>query len=337
MTCHIDFLPYSCQADDMLRNVAVLVMDRVAPFELGVLCEVFGIDRSDQGLPTYDFAVASPGARQVGTTGGFTVQPAHDLDRLDAADLVGVPAMGTDVQVPDEVVAALRRASDRGAWIISVCSGIFVLQAAGLLDGRRCTTHWMYAAELAERCPTAIVDPDVLYVQDGRLVTSAGTSAGIDACLHIVRAEHGARVANGVARRMVVPPHREGGQRQYVEAPVPPPRRAQALVPLLDWVVEHLDASHTVESLAVRANMSPRTFARRFRAETGTTPYSWLTAQRLLLAERLLEETDEPVEVVAERAGFGTAPVLRHHFGQHRHTTPQAFRRAFRRGHEIAG
>jgi AraC family transcriptional regulator, transcriptional activator FtrA len=320
----------------VLRNVAVLVMDSVAPFELGVLCEVFGVDRSDQGLPRYDFAVCSPGARPVSTTTGFTVHPERDLDRLDAADLVGVPAMGTDVQVPDEVIAALRRAADRGAWVVSVCSGIFVLEAAGLLDGRRCTTHWMYAAELAERCPSASVDPDVLYVQDGRLVTSAGTAAGIDACLHIVRQEHGARIANGVARRMVVPPHRDGGQRQYVEAPLPPPRVGETLVPLLDWLVEHLDRPHTVETLAARAHMSPRTFARRFRAETGTTPYSWLTAQRLLLAERLLEETDEPVEVVAERSGFGTAPVLRHHFGQHRHTTPQAFRRAFRRGHETA-
>ena len=320
----------------MLRNVAVLVMDSVAPFELGVLCEVFGVDRSDQGLPVYDFAVCSPGARPVGTTAGFTVHPAHDLDRLDAADLVGVPAMGTDVQVPREVIAALRRAADRGAWIVSVCSGIFVLQAAGLLDGRRCTTHWMYARELAERCPSASVDPDVLYVQDGRLVTSAGTAAGIDACLHIVRLEHGSKIANGVARRMVVAPHRDGGQRQFVEAPLPPPRSGETLVPLLDWLVEHLDRPHTVESLAARAHMSPRTFARRFRAETGTSPHSWLTAQRLLLAERLLEETDEPVEVVAERSGFGTAPVLRHHFGQHRHTTPQAFRRAFRRGLETA-
>jgi transcriptional regulator GlxA family with amidase domain len=339
MTSLIDILPFVCEAGGVLQNVAVLVMDNVAPFELGVLSEVFGVDRSDEGLPHYDFAVCSPGASEVTTSAGFSVHPRFDLDRLDEADLVGVPAMGTDVQVPDEVAAALRRAADRGAWVVSVCSGIFVLQQSGLIDGRRCTTHWMYAAELARRCPSASVDPDVLYVQDGKLVTSAGTAAGIDACLHIVRLEHGARVANGVARRMVVPPHREGGQRQYVETPVAPaaPAPGQTLVPLLGWLVEHLDHPHTVESLAGRAHMSPRTFARRFRAETGTTPYSWLTAQRLLLAERLLEETDEPVEVVAERAGFGTAPVLRHHFGQHRHTTPQAFRRAFRRDHELAG
>jgi AraC family transcriptional regulator, transcriptional activator FtrA len=322
----------------VLTNVAVVVLDNVAPFELGVLSEVFGVDRSDDGLPRYDFAVCSPDARAVTSNAGFSVQPQFGLDRMDAADLVAVPAMGTDVHVPPEVSAALRRAVDRGAWVVSVCSGIFVLQQSGLLDGRRCTTHWMYASELSERCPSAVVDPDVLYVQDGKLVTSAGSAAGIDACLHVVRLEHGARVANGVARRMVVPPHREGGQRQYVEAPVAAtPSPGHTLVPLLAWVVEHLADQHTVESLAARAHMSARTFARRFRAETGTTPYSWLTAQRLLLAERLLEETDEPVEVVAERAGFGTAPVLRHHFGQHRRTTPQAFRRAFRREHELAG
>jgi AraC family transcriptional activator FtrA len=316
----------------MLNDVAVLVMDAVAPFELGVLCEVFGVDRSDQGLPVYDFAVCSPGALPVTTNAGFRLQPTHGLQRLESADLVGIPAMGVDVQVPEEVRAALRRALDRGAWVVSVCSGIFVLNAAGLLDGRRCTTHWMYADELGVRCPTASVDPDVLYVQDGRLVTSAGSAAGIDACLHIVRQEHGAKIANGVARRMVVPPHRDGGQRQYVEAPVPAAGGADTLVPLLDWLVEHLGHAHTVQTLATRAHMSPRTFARRFRAETGSTPHTWITSQRLLLAERLLEETDEPVEAVAERSGFGSAPVLRHHFGQHRHTTPQAFRRAFRQG-----
>ena len=315
----------------MLTDVAVLVLDDVAPFELGVLCEVFGVDRSDDGLPRYDFAVCSPGGRPVTTSSGFALTPSHGLDRLDSADLVGVPAMGLDAVVPPEAAAALRRAVERGAWLVSVCSGVFVLQQAGVLDGRRCTTHWMHTAELARRCPTALVDPDVLYVQDGRLVTSAGTAAGIDACLHIVRVEHGSKVANAVARRMVVPPHRDGGQRQYVEAPLPSPRHADTLAPVLGWLVEQLAEPHTVESLAERAHMSARTFARRFTAETGTTPYSWLTQQRLLLAERLLEETDEPVETVAQRAGFGSAAVLRFHFGQHRHTTPQAFRRAFRR------
>jgi AraC family transcriptional activator FtrA len=314
----------------VLENVAVLVLDGVAPFELGVLCEVFGTDRSAQGLPRYDFAICSPGARPVVTSVGFGLTPNHDLGRLDEADLVGIPAMGTGVDVPPEVTAALRRAMERGAWVVTVCSGIFVLRASGLLDGRRCTTHWMHVDELTAACPTAVVDPDVLYVQDGRLVTSAGSAAGIDACMHILRAEHGTRVANAVARRMVIPPHREGGQRQYVETPVAS-AAGQTLAPVMAWMIEHLHEPLTVELLAVRSHTSPRTFARRFRAETGTTPYSWLTSQRLLLAERLLEEGDDAVEQVAERAGFGSAAVLRHHFSQHRRTTPQAYRRAFRR------
>jgi len=313
----------------MLKNVAVLVLDGVAPFELGVLCEVFGSDRSEQGLPRYDFAICSPGQRLVTASPGFSVSPDADLSRLDDADLVGVPAMGTDVEVPEEARAALRRAVQRGARVVSLCSGIFVLNEAGLLDDRRCTTHWMYADLLAERAPTAHVEPDLLYVQDGPLTTSAGSAAGIDACLHIVREEHGSKIANAVARRMVVPPHRGGGQRQFIEAPVPQ-ADVETLAPMLDWMVEHLSEPLTVETLADQAAMSARTFARRFRAETGTTPHSWLTAQRLLLAERLLEETDDPVELVASQAGFGTAAVLRHHFQQHRHTTPLAFRQAFR-------
>jgi AraC family transcriptional activator FtrA len=313
----------------MLKNVAVIVLDGVAPFELGVLCEVFGTDRSAQGLPRYDFAICSPGARPVTAQQGFSVTPTEDLDRLESADLIGVPAMGIHVVVPEEVSAALRRAVERGARIVTLCTGIFVLHEAGLLEGRRCTTHWMHVDELAAVCPRARLEPDLLYVQDGPLITSAGSAAGIDACLHVLRAEHGSKVANAVARRMVIPPHREGGQRQYIEAPVPC-SEAETLAPLLDWVVEHLDEAMTVETLAARSSMSARTFARRFRAETGTTPHSWLTSQRLLLAERLLEDSDDPVELVAARAGFGTAAVLRHHFQQHRHTTPVAFRHAFR-------
>ena len=316
--------------DHVLTNVAVLVMDGVAPFELGVLCEVFGTDRSAQGLPRYDFGVCSPGAAPVTTNAGYGLTPAYDLDRLDSADLIGIPAMGIDVDVSPEVAAGVRRAMDRGAWVLTVCTGIFVLQKAGLLEGRRCTTHWMHVDELLEACPTADIDPDVLYVQDGRLVTSAGSAAGIDASLHILRAEHGTRVANAVARRMVIPPHRDGGQRQYVETPVLG-ATCDTLAPTLAWMVEHLHEPLTVEQLAARNHTSPRTFARKFRAETGTTPYSWLTLQRLLLAERLLEDGDDPVELVAERSGFGTAAVLRHHFQQHRHTTPQSYRRAFRR------
>lgn len=314
----------------MLRDVAVVVLDDVAPFELGVLCEVFGIDRSEDGLPRFDFAVCSPGGRPVPTSGGFTIVPQFDLARVASADLVAVPAVPRQDAFPETVLQALREAVGRGAKVLSVCSGAFVLGAAGLLDGRRCTTHWRYSGELADAFPLADVDCDVLYVEDGPVITSAGTAAGIDACLHVVRQEFGARVAGGIARRMVVPPHRDGGQAQYVETPVPL-APAQSLQPLLEWLQAHLDEEHTVAAMAARALLSPRTFARRFQSETGTTPYAWLSARRVELAARLLEETDQPVERIAMAAGFGGAAAMRHHFTQTRGTTPQAYRRTFRR------
>lgn len=333
---YLDFLPTWGDTGTVLRDVAVLALDGVAPFELGVLCEVFGVDRTGQGLPGYDFAVCGRRPGPVRTSVGFGLQVPHGLDRAARADLVAVPAMGTDRAWPPEVLDTLRAAVARGARVLSVCSGAFVLGAAGLLDGRRCTTHWMYAAELARRHPAAVVDPDVLYVDADPVLTSAGTAAGIDLCLHLVRREHGPRVANALARRMVVPPHRDGGQAQYVEMPVPA-AQGDVLGDVLTWMATHLDADLTVESLAARAHLSPRTFARRFRAETGTTPYHWLTGQRVLRAQRLLEETDLPVEVVAQRAGFGTAAVLRHHFARWCGTTPQRYRRTFRRPAVPAG
>jgi transcriptional regulator GlxA family with amidase domain len=313
----------------MLRDVAVLALDGVAPFELGVLVEVFGVDRTEDGLPAFDFAVCSPGARPVTTSGGFDLVPRHGLDRLASADLIGVPALSDVTELPAEALAALRAAVGRGARVLSVCTGAFVLGAAGLLDGRRCTTHWRHAGELARQHPLAEVDGDVLYVEDGPVITSAGTASGIDACLHVVRAEFGARAAGALARRMVVPPHRDGGQAQYIETPVQV-APAQSLQPLLEGVLAHLDEEHTVDSLAARALLSPRTFARRFKQETGTTPHAWLSARRVELAQRLLEETDEPVERIAVLAGFGGAAAMRHHFVQARATTPQAYRRTFR-------
>lgn len=312
----------------MIRDVAVLVTDGVAPFELGVLCEVFGVDRTDDGLPPFDFAVCSPDGGPVRTSTGFAITPGHGLDRLASADLVAVPAMPRG-SAPEAVLQALRDAVARGARVLSVCTGAFVLGEAGLLDGRRCTTHWRHSCDLEEAFPDAKVDCDVLYVEDGPVITSAGTAAGIDACLHLVREEFGARAATALARRMVVPPHRDGGQAQYVETPVAP-APAQSLQPLLEWLLAHLDTEHTVESLATRALLSPRTFARRFKDETGTTPYSWLSTRRVELAARLLEESDEPVERIALLAGFGGAAAMRHHFLQVRGTTPQAYRKVFR-------
>jgi transcriptional regulator GlxA family with amidase domain len=312
----------------VLRNVAVAVCDGVSVFELGVVCEVFGLDRSDAGLPAYDFAVCAAEPAPLRTGGGFTIDTPYGLDRLRSADLVAVPHWRSLSEPPPEaLLAALREVGDRGGRVMSVCSGAFVLAAAGLLDGRRATTHWRYAAALAERYPAIDVDPNVLYVDAGPVLTSAGTAAGIDLCLHLVREAHGPAVANAVARRMVVPPHRDGGQAQYVEAPVPAPRRDD-LADVLAWAVEHLDTPLSVERLAARALMSPRTFARRFRAATGTTPYAWLLHQRTLHAQRLLED-GHAVEEVARRSGFGSAATLREHFARARGTSPSAYRRTF--------
>jgi AraC family transcriptional activator FtrA len=334
----------------MLKNVAVVLLDNVAPFELGVLCEVFGTDRGADGFPVYDFSLCSLDGRPVRARPGFTITPTHDLSALDDADLVAVPAfeagapgqprpasdtrpvepITSDPQTSRELIEALQRAEARGAYVISVCSGAFVLGDAGLLDGRRCTTHWRYADALAARFPLAKVDPNVLYVADDNVMTSAGTAAGIDLCLHLVRAEHGSAIANALARRMVVPPHRSGGQAQFVEAPVPRTATAETLEPLLEWLVTTLDEQHTVDSLAARVHMSPRTFARRFRAEAGATPHDWLTGQRLLMARQLLEDTDLAIEGIATRCGFGNAATLRHHFSKRVGATPQAYRTTFR-------
>ncbi|WP_367136522.1 helix-turn-helix domain-containing protein [Saccharothrix sp. HUAS TT1] len=312
----------------MLRTVATVVIDGLAPFEFGVICEVFGIDRTEEGIPPIDFLVCGerPGT-PIRTSVGASLTPDHGLDALDRADLVAVPAVTIRDEYPPAVVEAILRAHRRGSTLLSVCSGAFVLGAAGLLDDRRCTTHWSHAADLAERFPRAEVDPDVLFVDEGDIVTSAGTAAGIDACLHVVRRELGAAATATIARRMVVAPQRDGGQRQFVELPAP--HRADSLQPLLAWLQDHLEHEHTVTSLAERATMSERTFARRFSAETGTTPHRWLTTQRVLLARQLLEETQLAVEDVAHRCGFGTAALLRHHFVSVVGVAPKDYRRSF--------
>lgn len=312
----------------MLRSVAVLVLDRLAVFEFGVLCEVFGLDRSDDGLPVLEYRVCGVEAgRPVSTSGGVQVIPEHGLDGLAGADLVAVPATGLR-EYPEEALRALRAAEAAGATMLSVCSGVFVLAAAGLLSGRRVATHWHSADELRTRHPDVEVDQDVLFVDEGNLITSAGTAAGIDACLHLVRRELGSAVVNGIARRMVVPPQREGGQRQFIDRPVPE-CSADSLGPVLDWLLGNLDVEHSVADLAKRAAMSERTFARRFAAETGTSPLRWLTRQRVLHARRLLEDTDLSVDAVASRCGFGSATLLRHHFKQVVGVPPADYRRSF--------
>jgi transcriptional regulator GlxA family with amidase domain len=318
------------------HTVAAVIADGVAPFELAVGCEVFGIDRSELVDPWYRFVVCAAEPGPIRTSVGFTIDTPYGLDEVRRADTVIVPAWSpADRALPDGLAEALHTAHRRGARILSVCSGAFVLAAAGLLDGRRATTHWMYTKKLAEKYPSIDVDPKVLYVDDGDVMTSAGTAAGIDLCLHVVRLDHGAEVANAVARRMVVPPHRDGGQAQFVEAPVPAASGTDPLAVTLGWMLEHLDRQVSVDELAERSHMSPRTFARRFRAATGTTPHQWLLSQRVLLASRLLETTDEPVELVATRCGMGSAASLRAHFQRAVGTSPLAYRRTFRRADAV--
>jgi len=312
----------------MLSTVAVLVLPRVSLFEFSSVCEVFGVDRTADGVPPIELRVCGPVAGEsLPSTVGCDVVPARGLDGLRGADLVAVAATRLR-EFPDEVIAAVRDAAAAGSTMLGVCSGTFVLGAAGLLDDRPCTSHWMNADELRARYPRARVDPDVLFVDDGNLITSAGTAAGIDACLHVVRRELGSAAVNTIARRMVVPPQRDGGQRQFVEQPVPQ-CQADGLAPVLDWVLEHLEVEHSVSDLARRARMSDRSFARRFVAETGTTPHRWLTLQRVLRAQRLLEDTDLGIDEVAQRCGFGSGALLRHHFRKVVGVAPVDFRRTF--------
>jgi AraC family transcriptional activator FtrA len=313
-----------------LSTVAVVIPQHPALFELGVVTEVFGADRTDDGVPAIDYRACSetPGV-PIQMRNGISITTSHGLADADEADLVVAPAYDYDMPPSEAVLDVFRRAHERGAYVLSVCSGAFLLGEAGLLDGRSCTTHWMHTAELKRLFPTATVDPDVLFVEDDRVITSAGTAAGIDACLHHVRCELGAAVATRIARRMVVPPQRDGGQRQYIDLPVPD-CQADSLAPLLTWMSEHLSEEQPVRVLASRVAMSERTFARRFAAETGTTPGKWLLAQRLHHARALLESTALSVETVAARAGFGSAALLRHHFGAHVGVAPAEYRRTFR-------
>lgn len=313
----------------MLRSVAVLLYSEVALFEFGVINEVFGIDRTDDGVPAFDFRVCSiqPG-RPLSIGNGATVIAPHGLDRCLDADLVAVPGGSTSGEYPSEVLDALRGAVANGARVLTVCSGAFVAAAAGLLDGRRCTTHWRYGEKLARMYPRASVDIDVLFVDDGPVTSSAGTAAGIDAALHLVREECGHEAANRIARRMVVSPHRDGGQRQFVEMPMPT-CESDGFAATLTWLIKNLDREIRVDEMADRMHMSARTFARRFVDEVGVSPHKWLVEQRVLRTRELLETTSLPVEEVAAAVGFGSATLLRHHFSAAVGVSPTTYRRRF--------
>jgi transcriptional regulator GlxA family with amidase domain len=312
-----------------MHSVAVLAYDGVSTFGLGVTAEVFGCDRSAEGLPRYDYVVAAARPGLIRTDVGLRVLVEAGLDRLSSADLAIVPCWDDiDSRPPEPVLDALRAVTARGGRVLSQCTGAFVLAAAGLLDGRRATTYWKYAGQLAARYPRVTVDPGVLYVDEGDVITSAGTAAGIDACLHVVRLEHGAATANELARRLVVAPHREGGQTQFVPAAVDAADGGSELAAVQDWALGHLGDPITVAELAARIHMAPRTFARWFASRTGTTPHQWLTSQRLSRAQELLECTDHGIEQVAAECGL-TALMLRRHFARRLGVTPQAYRRRF--------
>jgi transcriptional regulator GlxA family with amidase domain len=309
--------------------VAVAVVSGTAQFELATAYEVFGTDRRYLTPDWYDFRLCAVGPAPVRVKGGLVVDTPYGVDDLVDADTVIVPAAGEDPAAHPELLEALRTAYARGARIASICTGAFMLAEAGLLDGRRATTHWAHAEEFARRYPAVDLDPNVLYVEDGRLYTSAGTAAGIDLGLYLVRCDLGSDVANAVARRMVVPPHRDGGQAQFVDAPLPA-CEADNLAPVLDWALSHLDEPLTLSDLAGAAHVSVRTLVRRFQAATGTTPLQWLLQQRVRRARHLLESTDEPIERIASLAGFGSAPNFRAHFTRVVGVPPVSYRRTFR-------
>ncbi|MEV4344464.1 helix-turn-helix domain-containing protein [Actinoplanes sp. NPDC049596] len=319
------------------HTVVMPLTDRSPIFELAVPCEVFGIDRADLADPWYDlrFCASEPGSLR--TSSGPGIHVPYDLSVLEQADTIIVPACSRQTQLhpPADLVAALRRAHQRGTRMVSICTGAYLLAAAGLLDGRRATTHWMNVIDFAHRFPEVKVDGGVLFVDEGDVLTSAGTGAAVDICLHLVATDHGASVAHAVARRMVVPPHRDGAQAQFVEPPTGL-SRADELSAVLDWAREHLAEQLTVVELARRANMSQRTFARRFHEITGVTPLRWLQQQRIRCAQELLETTDESVENIAKRAGFGSAATLRSHFQRAVAVSPQTYRHVFRSSRQRA-
>ena len=313
------------------HDVAIVIYDGFTPFELGVVCEVFGEDRwVPRGDPWYRLFICGDNATPVTADTGFQVLVPHGLEKLSTVDTVIVLPTYRPAEVAESVYVALRAAHARGSRILSLCGGAFVLAEAGLLDGRRAATHWAECDALSRQYPSLSVDPGVLYVDDGDILTGAGSAASIDLCLHIVRQDYGSEVATRLARQLVVPPQRDGGQAQYIEQPLPTLDTSDLFADTIAWVQEHLYEQVTVDDLASRSAMSPRTFARRFSAATGTTPYQWIVRQRLQLAQRLLEMGDLSIESVAERSGFCTAANLRKHFTRLVHTSPQAYRHAFR-------
>ncbi len=311
-------------------QVVVLAYDGLCTFEFGVAVEVFGLPRPEMGETWYRFAVAAVDEGELRATGGIRILADGDLSLLAHADLIVVPGWrGVDSPVPEALCNALRQASARGCQVMSICSGVFVLAASGLLDGRRATTHWRYIETLKTRFPAIDVVEDVLYQDEGDILSSAGSAAGIDLCLHVVRRDYGMEAANRVAHRLVIPPHRDGSQTQQLSRPVAQLRESQRFGKLFDYLHQHLAQSHSVDSLSQRVGMSQRTFLRRFQDATGTTPARWLLNERLLRAKDYLENSRLSIDSIAEQTGFGQAATLRHHFRQHFALSPAQYRKQF--------
>ncbi|GAA2361593.1 helix-turn-helix domain-containing protein [Dactylosporangium salmoneum] len=314
-------------------RVAVLAFAGMSLFETGIVTEVFGLPRPELEVPWYRLRICAPGRAPVPVVGGAVLHPEGDLADLVAADTVIVPGVASVHADPaTEVLDALRAAHTRGARIVSICSGAFALAAAGLLEGRRATTHWRYADRFRARFPGVPLDPSVLYIAEGDVWTSAGSAAGIDLCLHVVRTDHGAAIANAVARRLVVQPHRDGGQAQFIEAPVPAEASDDRIAASLSWALAHLAEPLTLPVLARQAHMSPRTYLRHFTRATGTSPIKWLLRQRIQASLALLETTGASIEQISAAVGFESPVTFRHHFAASMSTSPSAYRQAFRRG-----
>lgn len=313
-------------------TIAVIAFDGINPFHLSVPSLVFGEDRRDLGIPPFKVMVCATGNGPLRTSAGFEIMTRYTLAALRRADIVIVPSWHDDCRpAPPVLLNALKQAHRRGTRLVGLCLGAFVLAEAGLLDGKTATTHWYCAQELADRYPAVRVDRDVLYVDGEDVLTSAGVAAGLDCCLHLLRQLCGAEAANRVARRLVIAPHRQGGQAQFIEQPLPVSSSDDRLSRTLEWAVRHLEQQHSVDTLAQRTVMSRRSFTRHFRRVTGTSVVQWLQNQRLVQAQRMLETGDQPIEVIAQKVGFGSALSLRQHFRRAFNTSPSAYRRHFRR------
>lgn len=311
-------------------TIAIVAFDGISPFHLSVPCMIFGENREELGVPRFNTLVCATAAGPLHTSVGFDIDVKHGLEALDDAQIVIVPSWhDTTRWPPEELLKALQLAHRRGARMVGLCLGAFVLAEAGLLDGKTATTHWNWAHTFSARYPKVRLDPDVLYVDQGDVLTSAGTAASLDCCLHLLRLLCGAELANRVARRLVVAPHRQGGQAQFIEQPLPASRQDDRLAQVFEWVGRHLKETHSVDALAARAAMSRRTFTRHFRQATGTTVVQWLLHQRLALAQRMLESTHVSIEIIASETGFGSALSLRQHFNTAFDTTPSAYRKQF--------